>query len=222
MRLPTIIADVNRIMAAGQALVGQAEAKAQQTVDIIDAQGRSVVMFDEIEKGLSSAYDGYQGDGGAKAGVGSILLRWMSDRPQGTAYVVATCNDLTQLPPEWMRAERWDAIFFVDLPDEETRSAILGLYSTKFGVDPETIAAAQLAEWTGAEVKTLCRVAKMLGTTLEEAAQFVVPVCRTAREKIQALREWAQGRAVPAHRKGRGGADKPSETASFRRIVCGN
>ena len=222
VRLPTIIADVNRIMAAGQALVGQSEAKAQQTVDIIDAQGRSVVMFDEIEKGLSSAYNGYQGDGGAKAGVGSILLRWMSDRPQGTAYVVATCNDLTQLPPEWMRAERWDAIFFVDLPDEETRSAILGLYSAKFGVDPETLAAAQLADWTGAEIKTLCRVAKMLGTSLDEAAQFVVPVCRTAREKIQALRDWAQGRAVPAHRRGRGGADKPSETASFRRIVCGN
>jgi SpoVK/Ycf46/Vps4 family AAA+-type ATPase len=121
-----------------------------------------------------------------------------------------------------MRAERWDAIFFVDLPDEETRSAILGLYSVKFGVDPETIAAVQLADWTGAEVKTLCRVAKMLGTSLEEAAQFVVPVCRTAKEKIQALREWAQGRAVPAHRKGQGGTGKPLETGSSRRIVCDN
>ena len=60
----------------------------------------------------------------------------MSDRPQGTTYVVATCNDLSQLPPEWIRAERWDAIFFVDLPDEEARKAILRLYSAKFGVDP--------------------------------------------------------------------------------------
>ena len=222
VRLPTIIADVNRIMAAGQALVGQSEARAQQTVDIIDAQGRCVVMFDEIEKGLSSAYSGYQGDGGAKAGVGSILLRWMSDRPQGTAYVVATCNDLSQLPPEWLRAERWDAIFFVDLPDEETRSAILGLYSAKFGVDPETIAVSQLADWTGAEIKTLCRVAKMLDTSLDESVQFVVPVCRTAKEKVQALREWAQGRAVHAHRREQGGAGKLTENASVRRIVCGN
>ncbi|MEW6440860.1 MAG: AAA family ATPase [bacterium] len=221
VRLPTIIADVNRVMAAGQALVGQAEAKAQQTVDIIDAQGRCVVMFDEIEKGLSSAYGGYQGDGGAKAGVGSILLRWMSDRPQGTAYVVATCNDLSQLPPEWMRAERWDAIFFVDLPDEETRSAILAIHSAKFGVDPQTIAPPQLSDWTGAEIKTLCRVAKMLGTTLEEAAQFVVPVCRTAREKIQSLRDWAQGRAVPAHRREQGAA-RLQESTSARRIVCTN
>ena len=121
-----------------------------------------------------------------------------------------------------MRAERWDAIFFVDLPDEETRSAILGLYSAKFGVDPETIAAAQLADWTGAETKTLCRVAKMLDTSLEEAVQFVVPVCRTAKEKVQALREWAQGRAVHAHRREQGGAGKLTENASVRRIVCGN
>jgi hypothetical protein len=47
-------------------------------------------------------------------------------------------------------------------------------------------------------------------------------VCRTAKERIQALRDWAQGRAVPAHRKGQGGAGKPSATGSSRRIVCGN
>jgi hypothetical protein len=198
--LPTVIADVNRIMAAGQALVGQAEAKAQQTVDVIDVQNRCVVMFDEIEKGLSGAYGGYQGDGGAKSGVGSVLLRWMSDRPEGKAYVIGTCNDISLLPPEWLRAERWDAIFFVDLPDEKTRAAILSLYADKYGVDAATIEVSEMEDWTGAEIKSLARISKMLGNVpLNEAAQYVVPVSKTAKEKIDGLREWAKGRAVPAN-----------------------
>ncbi|MEW6439659.1 MAG: hypothetical protein AB1640_01875 [bacterium] len=61
----------------------------------------------------------------------------------------------------------------------------------------------------------------MLETTLEEAGLFVAPVCRTAREKIQSLREWAQSRAVPAHSKEQGGG-RVQKSTSMRRIVYGN
>ena len=61
----------------------------------------------------------------------------------------------------------------------------------------------------------------MLETSLEEAVQFVVPVCRTAKEKVQALREWAQNRAVHTHRREQGGAGRLTENASVICALCG-
>ena len=33
-------------------------------------------------------------------------------------FVVATANDISQLPPELLRKGRFDEIFFVDLPNQ--------------------------------------------------------------------------------------------------------
>jgi len=185
----TILADVNKIMAAGEALVGQAEAKAEQTTKIIDSQGKCIVLFDEIEKGLSSAYSGFQGDSGAKSGVGSILLRWFSDRQRGKAYVIATCNKISELPPEWKRAGRWDAIFFVDLPDEETRDEILDHFCREHGVEKSAVP--NLDGWTGAEIEQMVINAKMLGRSLKEASEFVTPITEVDPEGVRYVREWA-------------------------------
>jgi hypothetical protein len=34
--------------------------------------------------------------------------------------VIATCNDISKLPPEFSRAERFDGVFFVDLPADDS------------------------------------------------------------------------------------------------------
>ncbi|MCP4599237.1 MAG: AAA family ATPase [Proteobacteria bacterium] len=187
----TIIADVNKIMAAGEALVGQAEAKAEQTIDIIDSQGRCIVMFDEIEKGLGAAYSGFQGDSGSKAGVGSILLRWMSDRPRGKAYVIATCNKIDELPAEWKRAGRWDAIFFADLPDDESQVEILEHFCLREEISYDDQPLPKMIGWTGAEIEQMVLNASMLGCNLTDAAEYVTPITEIDPERVKALRSWA-------------------------------
>jgi hypothetical protein len=56
--------------------------------------------------------------------------------------------------------------------------------------------------WTGAEIKSCCRLASLLDVPLVQAAQNVVPVAVTAGDKIEGLRQWASGRCLSADRAG--------------------
>ena len=58
------------------------------------------------------------------------------------------------------------------------------------------------ANWTGAEIKSCCRLASLLDVPLVQAAQNVVPVAVTAGDKIEGLRQWASGRCLSADRAG--------------------
>ena len=56
--------------------------------------------------------------------------------------------------------------------------------------------------WTGAEIKSCCRLASLLDVPLIQATQNVVPVAVTAGDKIESLRQWASGRCLSADRAG--------------------
>ena len=51
----------------------------------------------------------------------------MQDRT-GDVFVVATANDISRLPAEFLRKGRFDEIFFVDLPDATTRAEIFQIH----------------------------------------------------------------------------------------------
>ena len=90
-----------------------------------------VVFIDEVEKALAGF--GGQGDSGVSTRLFGTMLTWLSDRTSET-FVVATCNDVSKLPPEFSRAERWTVLSFLDLPTAEEREAIWRLYRSQFGV----------------------------------------------------------------------------------------
>ena len=141
-----------------------------------------------------------QSDGGVSAGQFGALLSHMADHP-GESFFVFTANDITKLPPEFTRAERLDAIFFVDLPGPDEKKAIWDIYLRAFELD----LAQRLPrdhDWTGAEVKACCRLAALLDVPLAEAARNIVPVAVTAGESIERLRDWASGRCLSADRPG--------------------
>ena len=56
--------------------------------------------------------------------------------------------------------------------------------------------------WTGAEIKSCCRLASLLDVPLVQAAKNVVPVAVTAGDKFEGLRQWASGRCLSADRGG--------------------
>lgn len=104
-------------------------------------------------------------------------------------------------PPEFSRAERFDGIFFVDLPGTPQRRQIWNIYTERFGLDAKQPKPVD-ADWTGAEIKSCCRLAALLDVPLVEAAQNVVPVARTAHESVEKLRTWASGRCLAADQPG--------------------
>ena len=46
-------------------------------------------------------------------------------------FVVATANDITQLPPELLRKGRFDEIFYVGLPNSSEREKIFNIHINK-------------------------------------------------------------------------------------------
>lgn len=190
--------DFGRMMGS---LVGQSEARIRQALESVEAMGRCILFIDEIEKGLAGVQPSSQSDSsGVKAGVGATFLKWLSDREPGRTYVVATSNAIDMLPTEYKRAERWDGIFFVDLPNLAERAAIWEIHMRTF-LPFLSMKAADLPDdtgWTGAEIKGCCRTAAMRNCSLQEAATYVNPVAVADKDAIDGLRRWAIGRAVPA------------------------
>lgn len=179
-------------------IVGETEAKVKAFIDAVKVMAPCIVFIDEIEKGLAGlkGFGGYSGDSLNKKAM-SQFLKFLQDRPKGV-YIIATCNNISDLPPEYVRAERWDtAPFFIDLPNKEEREAILKHYKKEYKVDGK-LAQKELEGWSGAEIKACCRLAAMGNCSIDKAAQFIVPISKTMEEDITALRKWAKGRTLPA------------------------
>jgi SpoVK/Ycf46/Vps4 family AAA+-type ATPase len=51
------------------------------------------------------------------------FLTWMQEK-ESTVFVVATANDISKLPAEFLRKGRFDELFYVDFPDGEERKKI--------------------------------------------------------------------------------------------------
>lgn len=192
---PVLILDVGSLMGS---LVGQSESRTRQALQAIDAMAPCVVMIDEVEKAFAGM--GGQGDSGVAARMFGTFLTWLNDH-ESDAFVVCTANDVSKLPPEFARSERFDAVFFLDLPDRAEKDAIWAIYRDHFGI-PAGEPRPDDADWTGAEIRACCRLAALLETTLADAATNVVPVAVTAAESIARLRGWADGRCLSAHAPG--------------------
>ena len=191
--LPVLALDFGRAFGS---LVGESEARIRAALKVVDAMAPCILFIDEIEKGLSGVASSHATDGGTGARVFGTFLQWLNDR-RSQVYVIATCNDISKLPPEFLRAERWDAIFFVDVPTAEEREQIWRIWLARYGL-AEDVPRPKDEGWTGAEIRTCCRLAAVMGTTPAEAAKFVVPISMSMGEKISQLREWAKTRCIPA------------------------
>ncbi len=124
-----------------------------------------------------------------------------SEDHESDVYLVATSNDITKLPPEFSRAERFDGVVFLDLPGREEKDAIWQLYLNEYQLDARQRRPAD-ENWTGAEIRACCRLAALLDLPLVQAAQNVVPVAVTAAESVERLRTWASGRCLSADKPG--------------------
>ncbi|MEW2376099.1 AAA family ATPase [Micromonospora sp. NPDC047812] len=209
--LPLLRLDVGRVFAG---LVGSSEQNMRTAIRTAEATAPCVLWVDEIEKG----FVGGAGDSGTSARVFGSFLTWMQEKAQ-PVFVIATANDFERLPPELLRKGRFDEIFFVDLPTRAERASIWRVHLARRLRNPAVAGAltpddallgelAGLSEgYSGAEIEqavvgglfdAFAERRPLRRDDLVRALVGMVPLSVTQAERIDAVRSWADARAVAA------------------------
>lgn len=212
-QLPLLKLDFGKVFSG---LVGSSEENMRRALATAEAVAPSILWIDEIEKGLSGL--GSNGDSGVSSRIFGQFLTWMQEK-EAPVFVIATANNISNLPPELLRKGRFDEIFFVDLPTLGERKEIFKLHLEKRLKDKEVASeiagiknlCAELAKMTegfiGSEIEqvvisALCDAffenRPLRFEDLEKNISTTVPLSMTQREQILALRAWANIRAVSA------------------------
>jgi SpoVK/Ycf46/Vps4 family AAA+-type ATPase len=187
--------------------LGETERKLREALKFADSMAPCVLWMDEIEKGIATG----AADGGESRRLLGTLLTWMAERTS-KVFMVATANDIENLPPELIRKGRFDEIFFVDLPDAATRAEIFRLHLARRKLDVAKFDIAKLADtakgFSGAEIEQAIvsglyeahATGKALNTmhVLTETVR-TRPLSVVMAEKMAALRAWAASRTVSAN-----------------------
>ncbi|WP_242561638.1 MULTISPECIES: AAA family ATPase [Pandoraea] len=212
-QLPLLRLDVGRVFSG---IVGSSEENLRRAIATAEAIAPSVMWIDEIEKGFGNV--GGAGDSGTSSRVFASFLTWMQEKKK-PVFVVATANNIQQLPAEMLRKGRFDEIFFVDIPTHKERAAIFKLHLARRLTDAVAVGDFQITEslldtlakltegYVGAEIEQVVIAALFDAYSSERAlteADLVtsitntVPLSKTQAEQIIALRAWANERAVAA------------------------
>jgi hypothetical protein len=186
---------------------GETERNLRESLQQAEIMAPCVLWIDEIEKGFAT---GSGGSDGLSRRVLGTFLTWLAEKAE-TVFVVATANDITQLPPELVRKGRFDEIFFVDLPAPRVRLDILQIHMQRRELnsqDFDLVSLVQASEgFSGAEIEQgivaalyAARAMRQQPETAHILAEFKRsrPLSVLMAEKLQALRIWAADRTVPA------------------------
>lgn len=124
--IPLVRLDIGRLLGK---YVGESEQNMRRALNLSEAISPCVLWIDEIEK----AFAGVNGDGSGNEVTTRLFgqfLTWMQEK-ENTVFIVATANDISKIPPEFLRKGRFDELFFVDLPNGEERRKILDIHLKK-------------------------------------------------------------------------------------------
>ncbi|WP_104753671.1 AAA family ATPase [Helicobacter salomonis] len=195
-KLPLVRLDVGRLFGK---FVGQSEENMRAALQLAEAISPCVLWIDEIEKAFSGM--------GANEGAHEVsrrlfghFLTWMEEKTS-MVFIVATANDITRFPPEFLRKGRFDELFFVDLPGAKEREQILKIHLQKRQQNTQHLDLNKLAKecegFSGADLENLVKLAvqesfienKSLNLNfLQKALKATTPITKTMHAKIHAIR----------------------------------
>jgi SpoVK/Ycf46/Vps4 family AAA+-type ATPase len=204
-RFPLIRFDLGKVFGG---IVGESERNIREALRVAEAVSPCILWIDEIEKGLSGSQSSGQTDGGVSSRVFGTFLTWMQEKT-APVFVLATSNNIEQLPPEMLRKGRFDEIFFCDLPSEEIRKDIFKIHLSTHNKNnlPEfnlNRLAKISALFSGAEIEQTVKDGMftafhngrdLVQQDVENAINETYPLAKTMRESITKMREWASARA---------------------------
>jgi AAA+ superfamily predicted ATPase len=205
--IPLLRLDMGKVFGG---IIGQSEANLRSVIQTAEAIAPCVLWIDEIEKGFSGTKGSGSTDGGTTARVFGSFLSWMQEKEK-PVFVVATANDVSKLPPEFVRKGRFDEMFFVDLPTSDDRRLIWEIVIQKYGRKPQDFDISSLAQgadsMTGAEIEAAFAEGLQAAFTgkreptikdLMRAVTETIPLARQMEEEVSRIRQWAKGRAREA------------------------
>ena len=179
--IPLVRLDVGRLLGK---YVGESEENMRKALKLSEAISPCVLWIDEIEK----AFSGVGGSGGGSDVTTRLFgqfLTWMQEK-ESTVFIIATANDISHMPPEFLRKGRFDELFFVDLPNKEERRRIIEIHLKKRNKLRKDIDAAALIEATegfnGADLEAVVKETIETAFINGNGAVTTVDLLKTVRE----------------------------------------
>ena len=228
--LPGYILDIGSLFGS---LVGESEQRTRDVLKQIDAQRGCVLVIDEADKALGNAVSS-QGDSGVTRRVFGTILTWLAEN-KGRTFTIMTLNRTDGLPPELLRAGRFDALFYTDLPSDAERQQIMDIHLRIRGVEPDSLDLDK-ADWkevvkatqgfVGSEIEEVVRESRYLALeennngipTFEQivqAAGSIVPMTQRDPEGMDKIREFCKDRAKPVTTPARQKAGRQSRAVNL-------
>ena len=205
-RFPLLRLDMGAVF---DKMVGGSEANIRRATRLAESISPCILWIDEIEKGFAGTGSSDMSDGGTTKRVTGEFLTWMQDR-KAPVFVIATANDISQLPAPLLRKGRFDDIFFVDLPNSEERLEIFDIHITKRNRNIDNFDMLKLVDvtngYSGAEIESAIISAlydsydlnrELTTEDILTSVKATFPLSKTMEEEISSLRSWAKNRARP-------------------------
>lgn len=168
---PLLQLDVGKLLGK---YVGESEENMRKALSIAEAISPTVLWIDEIEKAFSGVGSGSGHE--VTTRLFGYFLTWMQEK-NSSVFVVATSNDISSLPPEFLRKGRFDEIFFVDFPNKDERRSIIKLHLEKSGKLHKNINLIELVDktnqYTGADIQSV------ISQAIEKAFLAQKPILET-------------------------------------------
>ena len=196
--IPLLRMDMGRLMGK---YVGESESNMRRAIHLTEASSPCILWIDELEKAFAGIQSGGSGSEVTTRLFGNFLT-WMQEK-DSMAFVVATANDISKLPPELMRKGRFDEIFYVDMPKDEERKKILEIHIKKRR--PKDLAGIDLPQvvkktegFCGADIEGIVRDAieeafvakkeRLETSDLLAAIRRTHPISETMKDSLQAMK----------------------------------
>jgi len=203
-QLPLLKLDVGKVFSS---YVGSSEENVRRAIQTAESIAPCILWLDEMEKGFSGIGSSGMTDGGTTARVFGTFLTWLQEKTSAV-FVVATSNNVSQLPPELLRKGRFDEIFYVDLPSKEERKEIARIHLEKRkrehgNYDIEKISR-ETHGFSGSEIEEVIvsglydafnNDEELKQEHLDHVITTMIPLSQTMEEQIKGIRDWAKLRA---------------------------
>lgn len=222
-KMPLLRLDIGKIF---NKYVGNSEENIRKAIKTAEAVAPAILWIDEVEKGFSGINS--NSDDGTAQRIFGTFLTWLQEKNK-PVFVIATSNNISALPPEFLRKGRFDEIFFVDLPTYIERKNILKLHIDKIlkgsisenkfelsDLDLDNLAK-QTEGFSGAEIEQVVISSVFEAFSESRVLEFndliksiknTIPMSVMQTEEIEAIRKWADKRAVSASKNTEFGQDK--------------
>ncbi|MBE3710403.1 AAA family ATPase [Vibrio parahaemolyticus] len=191
--VPLFRLDIGSLMGK---FVGESEANMKAALKVAEQASPCVLWVDELEK----AFSGINGAGGSAeitTRLFGYFLTWMQEKP-GAVFVIATANDITNIPPELLRRGRFDEIFYVNLPSERERKQIFHVKTKQLKTTPRGLDLAELATlsegFSGADIECVvndaleslfrCNESVLTQALIKKHIDLITPISIVLKEKI--------------------------------------